>query len=126
MSFDFIPYVIVGFLFLCGLIQCIGDRIKYMKCEPAKATIKNIVCEKDSDHNDYYLLDVDYCTEYGIYGSSRFKVHSRYKIGEVIDVRYNKEKDELVIEHSNFKFNIIMSCIVILFCVIKIVGVVKG
>lgn len=125
MSFDFAPYAIIGFLVLCSLIQCIGDRIKYMKYESAKATIKNIVCEKDSDHNDYYLLDVDYCTEYGKYGSSTLTVYSRYKIGETLDARYDKEKDELLIERSNFKFNIIISFVVMIICIVKIIGVLK-
>lgn len=126
MLLDCLPYIIVILIFLGALVQCIKDTAKYMKCEPAKATVKNVTSKKDSDKHDYYLVDVDYCTEHGKYGSAKLTVHGRYKIGETLDARYNKEKDELILERGNFRINIIVSCVVMLICIIKIIGVVKS
>lgn len=125
MALDCLPYIIIGLIFLGALVQCIKDTVKYMKCEPAKATVKNVVNKKDSDNHDYYLVDVDYCTEYGKYGSAKIAVHGRYKIGETLDARYDKEKDELILEQGKFKINIIVACVVMLVCIIKIIGIVK-
>ena len=125
MLLDCLPYTVVILIFLGALIQCIKDTVKYMKCEPAKATVKNVASKKDSDKHDYYLIDVDYCTEYGKYGSARLTVRGRYKIGETLDARYDKEKDELLIGQDKFKLNIIAACVVILVCIIKIIGVIE-